>query len=105
MLLITIRILGRCLPGFLIPWNHMMFSNPRTRLRKTILIKNLVKLPRLSLNFAVQVEHCPVALDEPPTSGNVDRVPSVPVPRVHKLLTGQVLRRFTVAFHNLGKKI
>ena len=53
----------------------------------------------------MKVEHCPVALDEPPTSGNVDGVPSVPVPRVHKLLPGQVLGRFTVAFHNLEKII
>ena len=53
----------------------------------------------------MKVEHCPVALDEPPTSGNVDGVPGVPVPGVHKLLPGQVLGRFTVAFHNLEKII
>ena len=66
---------------------------------------NLVKLSCLSFNFTVQVEHCPVALDEPPTSGNIDGVPGVPVPGVHKLLPGQVLGRFTVAFHNLEKII
>ncbi len=64
----------------------------------------LIELSGFSLDLAVKVEHGPVALNEPPASGHVNRVPGVAVPSVDKLLAGEVLGRFAVTLHNLKCK-
>ena len=49
----------------------------------------------------MKVEHGPVALNEPPASGHVHRVPGVAVARVDKLLAGEILGRFAVTLYYL----
>ena len=51
----------------------------------------LKELSGLSLCPAVEIEHGPVALDQPPTPCDVDGVPGVAVASVNKLFAWQVV--------------